>query len=83
MPVKLPAPVLGTDEQPGPKSDIALAGELAAAAPAAAEAEPDDEAGADAGVVDEAVELHAAAPTAMLAAIPDTASTRRFFMASP
>jgi stage V sporulation protein SpoVS len=62
---------------------MALAGEPAAAAPAAAEAEPDDEAGAAAGVVDEAVELHAAAPTAMLAAMPDTASTRRFFMASP
>jgi hypothetical protein len=37
----------------------------------------DDEAGA-AAVLDE-VELHAAAPTARLAAIPDTASRRRFF----
>jgi hypothetical protein len=61
---------------------MALAGEPAAAAPAAAAAVPDDEAGA-AGVVDEDVELHAAAPMATLAAMPDTASTRRFFMASP
>jgi hypothetical protein len=38
----------------------------------------DDEVGAAAGVLDED-EVHAAAPTARLAAIPDTASKRTFF----
>ena len=42
------------------------------------EAAADEEAGAAAGVVDED-ELHAAAPMATLAAIPDTPSRRRFF----
>jgi hypothetical protein len=77
MPVKLPAPVLGTDEHPGPKSLMALAEE-----PPEGMAD-DDEAGADAGVLDEGDELHAAAPRATLAAIPDTASRRRFFTVSP
>jgi hypothetical protein len=50
----------------------------------AAGAEDDDAAGADevgaaADVLDEGDELHAAAPTARPAAMPDTASRRRFF----
>jgi hypothetical protein len=81
MPVKLPAPVLGTDEHPGPKSDMALADEPApdAMADDDDDAMGDDEVGAAAGVVDEEVELHAAAPAARLAAMPDTASRRMFF----
>jgi hypothetical protein len=43
----------------------------------------DEEVGAAVGVVDEDVELQAAAPTARLAAMPDTASRRRFFIMSP
>jgi hypothetical protein len=39
----------------------------------------DDEVGAAAGVLDDDEELHAAAPTARVAAMPDTASRRRFF----
>src|ERR1700760_2356903 len=60
MPVKLPAPVLGTDAHPGPKSDMALADEPAPdaigdddAAAAGDDAMGDDEAGAAAGVVEE------------------------------
>jgi len=90
MPVKLPAPVLGTAEQAGPKSETALADEPAPDAIADADEEAigddaigDDEAGAAAGVVEEEDELQAAAPTARLAAMPDTASRRRFFMISP
>jgi hypothetical protein len=45
--------------------------------------EDEDEAGAAAGVLEEEDELQAAAPTARLAAMPDTASRRRFFMISP
>ena len=83
MPVKLPAPVLGTAEHAGPKSDMALADEPAPDATADDDAMGDDEAGAAAGVVDEDDELQAAAPTARLAAMPDTASRRRFFTVSP
>src|SRR5579859_899165 len=62
MPVKLPAPVLGTEEHPGPKSDMALADEPA---PDAIADEDDDAMGDDAmgddeeaaGVVDEEDEL--------------------------
>jgi hypothetical protein len=82
MPVKLPAPVLGTDEQAGPKSaEAALADEPLPAADEAI-AEPDEDAiGVDelAAVLD-ADELQAAAPTAMAAAIPVVAKRRRFFM---
>jgi hypothetical protein len=81
MPVKLPAPDAGTDEHPGPKSDMALADEPAP--PDAMgdddDAMGDDEVGAAIGVLDEEDELHAAAPTARPAARPDTASRRRFF----
>src|SRR5580700_10817780 len=79
MPVKLPAPVLGTDEHPGPKSDMALAAEPLDAMGDDDDAMGDDEVGVAAGVVDDEVELHAAAPTARPAAMPDTASRRMFF----
>jgi hypothetical protein len=81
MPVKLPAPVLGTDAHPGPKSDVVLADEPAPDAMADDDDDgmADDEAGAAAGVVDED-ELQAAAPTARLAAIPDIAISRTLFM---
>jgi hypothetical protein len=83
MPVKLPAPVLGTDAHPGPKSDVVLADEPAPEAMADDDDDDDaagvDAAGAAAGVVDEEDELQAAAPTARLAAIPDIAISRTFF----
>jgi hypothetical protein len=78
MPVKLPAPDLGTEEQPGPKSAVVAAGEEAAAAGA-------EEAGAEDAGVDAAdedpLELHAVAVRAK-AARPQAASTR-YFMVSP
>jgi hypothetical protein len=77
MPVKLPAPLFGTEAQPGPKSDTVLADAPPPAATADDDGIADEEAGA-AAVLDEP-ELHAAAPRAMLAAIPDTASRRTFF----
>jgi hypothetical protein len=44
----------------------------------------DEEVGAAVGVVaEEDVELQATAPTARLAAMPDTANRRRFFIMSP
>src|SRR6201986_1758746 len=79
MPVKLPAPLFGTAEQPGPKSDMVLADAPAPDAMAGEAGDPladgdvkgEEEAGA-AAVLDEP-KLHAAAPTTMLAATPDTA----------
>jgi stage V sporulation protein SpoVS len=81
IPVKLPAPVLGTDAHPGPKSDVVLTDDPAPDAMADDDDDgmADDEAGAAAGVVDEEDELQAAAPTARLAAIPDIAISRTFF----
>jgi hypothetical protein len=73
MPVKLPAPDLGTEEQPGPKSAVVAAGEEAAAAGA-------EDAGVDAADEDP-LELHAVAVRAK-AARPQAASTR-YFMVSP
>jgi hypothetical protein len=76
MPVKLPAPDLGTEEQPGPKS-----ADTAAADPAGAEAGAEEagagDAGAPAGLADEP-ELHAVADSATQAR-PQAAS-RRYFM---
>jgi hypothetical protein len=63
MPLKLPAPDFGTDEQAGPKSMAAAAGEEEALA---------EEAGAVA--VEDGDELHAAAPR--LTAIPAMARKR-------
>jgi hypothetical protein len=75
MPVKLPAPLFGTDEQPGPKSLAAVAafdedviGEDDALA---------GEAGADA--VEDPDELHAAVARPRLAMRP-TEARRRYFM---
>jgi hypothetical protein len=85
MPVKLPAPVLGTDEHAGPKS-VVLADEPEAPDAIADDdddAMGDDELCAAVGVLDEDEEVHAAAPMATLAAIPDTASRRTFFTVSP
>jgi hypothetical protein len=87
MPLKLPAPDFGTDEQAGPKSmaataapDPAAAG--AAADPAADDAGPDElEAepeAADEAADEEPPELQAAVPRARLMARPDTARRRCF-----
>jgi hypothetical protein len=77
--MKLPAPVLGTDAQPEPKSVVEAGAdepdEAAGAEDDAIGAE-DEDAGALAAVLDED-ELHAAAPTAR-AAMPGSASRRRF-----
>jgi hypothetical protein len=74
MPVKLPAPDFGTEEQAGPKSAAAAAG----ADEAGIEDAGAEDAGADA---DEPLELHAVAVRAQ-AARPAAASTR-YFMVSP
>jgi hypothetical protein len=76
MPVKLPAPDLGTEEQPGPKSAVVAAG---GAAGTGAEEAGAEEAGADAD--EDPLELHAVAVRAK-AARPQAASTR-YFMVSP
>src|SRR5215472_16156186 len=79
MPVKLPAPVLGTAEHAGPKSMAAADGEDDAAGSG-------EDAGADVAGEDEedegADELHAAAPRARQAARPVRAR-RRWFTVSP
>jgi hypothetical protein len=74
MPVKLPAPVFGTEEQPGPKSLAAVAADEDAIGEDDALAE---EAGADA--VDEADDPHAAVarPRPTTAVV---AARRRYFM---
>jgi len=77
MPLKLPAPDFGTDEQAGPKSIAAAAPDPAAAGAAA---DPPD-AGADpaeAADEEDPLELHAAVPSARLTARPDTARRRCF-----
>jgi hypothetical protein len=66
MPVKLPAPVLGTEAQPGPKSLVVVVAPEDAGADEAGEA-ADDEDG---------LELHAAAVRARHAARPEVASRR-------
>jgi hypothetical protein len=71
IPLKLPAPDLGTDEQPGPKSVAAVGADVL---DIGAEVEA---AGAD---VEAPPELHAAAPMARLAASPDRASRRYFIL---
>jgi hypothetical protein len=75
MPVKLPDPLAGTDEQAGPNGAIA---------------EPDVEAagwaalafGVAGDAADELVELHAAAPTAMVAAAAATPRNLYFMIFS-
>jgi hypothetical protein len=70
MPVKLPAPVLGTEAQPGPKSLVVVVVPEDAPADDAA-----DEAG-DAADDEDGLELHAAAVRARHAARPEVASRR-------
>jgi hypothetical protein len=85
MPLKLPAPDLGTDAQPDPKS-VVVAPELDGMAEAdALDGAADDEALAaddDDAEVPELPELHAAAPSARPAVTTETA-TRRVFTISP
>jgi hypothetical protein len=87
MPVKLPAPDLGTDAQPDPKS-VVVAPELDGIAEAIddeLDGMADDEALADdpdEAEVPELPELHAAAPSARPAVTTETA-TRRVFTISP
>jgi hypothetical protein len=71
MPLKLPAPDFGTDEQAGPKSMTAAAAPDPATADEAGPGEPE---AAD----EEPPELQAAVPRARLTARPDTASRRCF-----
>jgi hypothetical protein len=78
MPVKLPAPVLGTKVQPGPKSLAVVAPEEAGAEDAGAEDAGAEDAGAEVAG-DDGLELHAAAVSARQAARPEVAS-RRYFM---
>jgi hypothetical protein len=76
MPLKLPAPDLGTDAQPDPKS-VVVAPELDGMADDEALAADDDDA-----EVPELPVLHAAAPSARPAVATETA-TRRVFTISP
>jgi hypothetical protein len=82
MPVKLPAPDLGTDAQPEPKSMLVVLPELDGMAEAI-----DDELdgmaedfadGDDAADVPELPELHAATPRASPAAVTEIPMMRRF-----
>jgi hypothetical protein len=82
MPVKLPAPDVGTDAQPGPKSVV-----VAAPDPPEADAEEDameDEDDADGdeeepeAAVEDPLELQAATPRLQVRASPDTARNLRF-----
>jgi hypothetical protein len=72
MPVKLPAPVVGTAEQAGPKSMAAGpdAGDAAAGGDAGAEVAGGDEDD------DDPLELHAAALRASVTARPEVARRR-------
>jgi len=82
MPLKLPAPDLGTDAQPEPKSVTEAEPELDGIAAAPDEAMADDE---DLGAADEAAVppelLQAAVPIASPAATADTARMRTFTIA--
>jgi hypothetical protein len=81
MPLKLPAPDLGTEEQPGPKSAVVVAPEPAAEAGEDAIGAEEEAAGEDVepeAAVEELLELHAAAPRTQVRARPDTAINLRF-----
>jgi hypothetical protein len=86
MPVKLPAPDLGTEAQPGPKSDIADAAAPDAGEDAIGELDAgigvlaDDDGAEAAGVLELGELLHAAAPTARPAAATDAARMRYCMM---
>jgi hypothetical protein len=79
MPVKLPAPDLGTAAQPGPKSLAAVEGEEDTAV--GEEAAGEDVAPEAAGEDED--ELHAAAPRLRLTARPDRARRRYFMILTP
>jgi hypothetical protein len=74
MPVKLPAPDVGTDAQPEPKSVLTAAADPPPLLGVAAGADVMGADGDDAAPVAEPLELHAAAPMAMPAASPEMAS---------
>jgi hypothetical protein len=75
IPLKLPDPDVGTDEQPGPKSVmVALVGDAEAVATGWVDAMGADE--DDDAADDELPELQAAVPTARPAATTDSARTR-------
>ena len=79
IPVKLPAPLFGTDAQAGPKSAVVAAPEPP---PAVADAIGDEDEAA--GAADEDVlELQAAVVRARPAAIPETARRRYFTVVLP
>jgi hypothetical protein len=83
MPLKLPAPDLGTDAQPEPKSVAEAEPELDGMAEALDEAMADDE---DLGAADDEADvppelLQAAVPRASPAATADTARMRTFMIA--
>jgi hypothetical protein len=87
MPLKLPAPDLGTEEQAGPKSVVVAAPEPAAAGADDAGA---DDAGAEAGAelaglegpLEDPLELQAATLRAQVRASPDRAINLRFTLVS-
>jgi hypothetical protein len=86
--VKLPAPDLGTEAQPGPKSDVVDAAAPEAGDDAIGEVDAgigvlaDDDGAEAAGVLELGELLHAAAPTARPAAATEAAKTR-YCMVTP
>jgi hypothetical protein len=74
IPPKLPAPVLGTEEQAGPKSVVVVVADPDCTADADEDGAADDE--EDAAGVLELPELQAAAPRARPAAATETAAMR-------
>jgi hypothetical protein len=80
IPLKLPAPDFGTDEQPGPKSIAAAAADPPAAGADEAAAGADDP---GAAADEDELEPHAAVVRARPAAIPETARRRYFTVFAP
>jgi hypothetical protein len=76
MPVKLPAPVLGTEAQPGPKSLVVVAVPEDAGIEEAGEEAGIEEAGGEDADDAAGLELHAAAVSARQAPRPEMASRR-------
>src|SRR5271170_3323032 len=80
IPVKLPAPDLGTEAHPGPKSDVVEAPAAEADEAGIGALAADDDGAEAAGVLE--LLLHAAAPTARPAAATEAASMR-YCMVTP